>query len=157
MTRFEIRASFRGVQKASRGLLIALGLIAVGCGQQADTRAEARQLLRSLNDVSDRGTFQERSSAIDRLTKMSLHTSEHVQTRDVCRAAHQGLLEAETAQAEARKALSEANTRDAGLIGSQQASAVAADIERSNKALATAKQRFPECERAMRKLIAEAH
>ena len=156
MTRFQIRASFRGVQKASGGLLFALGLIvAGGCNQQADTRAEARLLLRSLNDVSDRGSFQERSNAIDRLAKLSLHTSEHVQTRDVCRAAHQGLLEAETAQAEARKALSGA--RDAGLIGAQQASAVAADIERSNKALATAKRRFPECERAMRKLIAEAH
>jgi hypothetical protein len=157
MTRFEIRASFQGVQKASAGLLFLLGIITGACNQQSDTRAEARELLRSLNDVSDRGSFQERTAALDRLTKMRLRVADHVQTREVCRSAHQGLLDAETAQAEARKALSDASARDAGLLGSKQATTIAADIERSNKALATAKQRFPECERAMRKLIAEAH
>jgi hypothetical protein len=157
MTRFEIRTSFRGVQKASAGLLVALGIISAACNQKADARGEARELLRSLNDVSDRGSFQERSAAIDRLTNMPLRVADHVKTRAVCRVAHQGLLDAETAQAEARKALSEGSGRDAGLLGMQQATAVAADIARSNKALATAKQRFPECERAMRKLIAEAH
>jgi hypothetical protein len=157
MTRFEIRASFQGVQKASAGLLLALGIVSGACNQKADAHGEARELLRSLNDVSDRGSFQERSAAIDRLAKLPLRVADHVQTRAVCRAAHQGLLEAETAQAEARKALSEASGRDAGLLGSQQATAVAVDIARSNKALATAKQRFPECERAMRKLIVEAH
>jgi hypothetical protein len=148
----------RGVQNASAALLALCFMSATSaCGQNGDTRSEARVLIRSLNDVSDRGSFQERSAAIDRLGQLQLRVAEHVQTREVCRAAHVGLLEAETAQAEARKALSEASTQEAGTLAAQQASAVAADIERSNRALATAKQRFPECERALRKLIAEAH
>jgi metal-responsive CopG/Arc/MetJ family transcriptional regulator len=155
---FEIRASSRSVQKVSAALLALGVVIQLGaCDRHADARAEARVLLRSLNDVSDRGSFQERSAAIDRLTQLQLSAAEHAQTREVCRAAHVGLLEAETAQAEARKALSEASALDAGVLAAKQASAVAADIERSNRALTTAKLRFPECERAMRKLIAEAH
>lgn len=99
----------------------------------------------------------DRSAAIERLGKLPLRVEEHAQTREVCRTAHLGLLEAEAAQAEARKALSQAIARDATSLPTAQSASIAANIERSNRALAMAKLRFPECEKAMRKLVKEAH
>jgi len=66
-------------------------------------------------------------------------------------------LEAEVAQAEARKVLSDANPDTAdGPLDQANSQNIAAGIARSNRALATAKERFPECERAMRNLVREA-
>ena len=124
----------------------------VGCSQRADERAEARKLITSLNAISDEGSLAKRSVALEQLEGLPLNAPSHVQTRDVCRAAHLALLEAETAQAEARRALSE-NATSTG----RQTEVIAADIERSNRAIKTAKQRFPECEQAMRKLLRTAH
>jgi uncharacterized protein YyaL (SSP411 family) len=155
------------VQKESKSLRGARGLLGglwwaawglAACGGQGETRHEARELITSLNAVSDEGSLSQRSAAIARLDRLSLHTPEHVQTRKVCREAHQGLLEAETAQAEARRTLAAASgVQPQAALEHAQADAIASDIERSNRALATAKLRFPECERAMRSLLKEAH
>lgn len=127
-------------------------LSTLGCGQRADERAEARQLITSLNAISDEGSLAKRSAALQQLEVLPLHTPSHVQTRDVCRAAHLALLEAEAAQVEARRALAASGTSEG-----RQTQVIAADIERSNRAIKTAKQRFPECEQAMRKLLRAAH
>jgi len=138
---------------------------AVGCGEQHNARVEAEALMTSLNAVSDDGSFVERSAALERLGQLQLHFPTHAQTRELCSAAHKGLLEAEIAQAEARRALSSANPDSAAQAGSAdakpmleqaQAESIAADIERSNQALATAKERFPQCEAAMRNLVRES-
>ena len=128
------------------------------CSGQSDARAEARELMTSLNAVSDEGSLTQRSAAIARLDRLELRAPQHVQARKVCREAHQGLLEAESAQAEARRALAAASS-DAtqGSLQHTQAEAIASGIERSNRALATAKQRFPECERLLKTLLKEAH
>jgi hypothetical protein len=124
-----------------------------GCEQRANTRTEARALMTSLNAVTDQGgSLVERNAALERLDQLQLQVPAHVQTRDVCRAAHRGLLEAETAQAEARRALA-----STGALQRAEAAVIAADIERSNRALTVAKQRFPQCERAMRQLLTSAH
>jgi hypothetical protein len=131
--------------------------LAWGCGERADARAEADALMTSLSAVSDEGSFVERSAALQRLNQLPLHFSAYAQTREVCGAAHKGLLEAEIAQAEARRALTSVNEGSPQpMLGKVQAEGIAADIDRSNRALATAKERFPECERAMRGLLREA-
>ena len=154
------------VQKSPALLLpIALNLIALGCGERHDARAEAESLMTSLNAVSDEGSFVERSAALERLNQLQLHFPAHAHARELCGAAHKGLLEAEIAQTEARRALSSASeastdgpTKDAAKAALEpvQAESIAADIERSNRALATAKERFPECETAMRNLLRES-
>jgi len=150
----------RAVQKESRlwACAVSVALVLLGCTGKADERAEARELMTSLNAVSDEGSLTQRSAAIARLDRLELHAPQHVQARKVCREAHQGLLEAEAAQAEARRTLAavSGSTPQAPLAQTQ-AESIASEIERSNRALATAKQRFPECERAMRSLLKEAH
>jgi hypothetical protein len=141
-----------GVPVPLLALLLSAATGALGCNQRSDERAEARQLITSLNAISDEGSLAKRSAALHHLEDLPLHVESHVQTREVCRAAHQALLDAETAQAEARRALSESTT-----AGGRQTEVIAADIERSNRAIKTAKQRFPECEQAMRKLLRSAH
>ena len=150
----------RAVQKERRSYWAAsvalCGLLC--CSGQGDARTEARELMTSLNAVSDEGSLTQRSAAIARLDRLELHAPQHVQTRKVCREAHQGLLEAETAQAEARRALASASgAAPQAALAHAQADTIASEIERSNRALATAKQRFPECERALRTLLKEAH
>lgn len=133
---------------------------AASCGEQANARDEANALVTSLSAVSDEGSFVDRSAALERLNQLSLHFTPHIQTREVCSAAHKGLLEAEIAQTEARRALaavSEGSTEaNPPKLEKVQADSIAADIERSNRALATAKERFPECERAMQGLLRES-
>ncbi len=132
---------------------------ASSCGEQASARAEADALMTSLNAVSDETSFVDRSAALERLNQLALHFAPHIQTREVCSAAHKGLLEAEIAQTEARRALasvSETGQPNPPKLEKVQAESIAADIERSTKALATAKERFPECEKALRGLLREA-
>lgn len=162
-TQSGVSPMLRAVQKepaGSRpwaGLWLAAALLAA-CGGQADARAEARELMTSLNAISDEGSLTQRSAALKRLDRLELRAPVHVQTRKVCREAHQGLLEAETAQAQARRTLAAASgATPQPALDPKQADEIAAEIERSNRALATAKQRFPECERAMRSLLKEAH
>jgi hypothetical protein len=126
-----------------------------GCN---DKRSQARTLLRALNTLSDKRSLSDRSQALAELGQVELSEPALVRTRESCRAAHAGLLDAETAQTSARQALERASQqgRDAGLSGDS-AAAIARDIEQSNQALAQAKVRFPECERAMRELISAAH
>ena len=153
------------VQKTPRAWLwqmltsACMGAAALGCGERANARDEANTLMTSIHAVSDEGSFVDRSAALERLDQLSLHFGPHIQTREVCSAAHKGLLEAEIAQAEARRALASVEgTAPANppTLEKAQAESIAADIERSNRALATAKERFPECERAMRELVREA-
>jgi hypothetical protein len=153
------------VQKLPRMRLLQIACVgavlsaAGSCGEQNSARDEANALMTSLNAVSDEGTFVDRSAALERLNRLALHFAPHIQTRDVCSAAHKGLLEAEIAQAEARRALASIEGSDQPnppKLEAVQAESIAADIERSNRALATAKERFPQCEKSMQGLLREA-
>jgi hypothetical protein len=137
------------------GILLTL---TAACDRQADARAEARSLLTTLNAVSDERSLAERAAAIGVLDSLPLHEPGHAHTRVVCRAAHQGLLDAEIAQATARQAL--AGAGDGGpaqKLSDAMAQSVANNIEQSNRALRAAKTGFPQCERALRALLKEAH
>jgi hypothetical protein len=148
----------RAARVASAIRLCSLWALA-GCDTQAQERAEARELLAQLTAASEESSLSERSAALAALGKLRLRTPALIAMRDACRAAHQGLLEAETAQASARKALAEAGANQgAGTrLSPSQADAIHVDIERSNRSLSEAKSRFPTCERAMRELTTKAH
>jgi hypothetical protein len=126
---------------------------------KAAERSEARTLLSQLTALSDEHSLRERSDALERLQRLPLRVPAHLKAREACRSAQLGLLEAETAQATARKTLSEASAQQqpGGTLSPNQAQAIAADIERSNRALAEAKARFPACEKATRELLTKAH
>jgi len=168
-TSVEIRPSACHVQKQRSKLHRALAryvasLILLGFGLGCDDaraaeRSEARTLLAHLNALSDEHSLLGRSAALERLRKLPLRVAAHRVAREACRSAQLGLLEAETAQATARKALSEASPQQqpGGKLSQEQASAIGAEIERSNRALDEAKARFPGCERATRELLAKAH
>lgn len=129
------------------------------CNGEADRRAEARALLEKLNRLTANGTLTERSAALAALDLVPLRDPKHAQTRDVCRAAHQQLLSAETAQASARKALEEATvgTQPGGApLSPERGQAIADELKSSNESLAAAKRDFPKCEQATVELTAEA-
>jgi hypothetical protein len=171
-TSFDVRVAAAAVQKPSstchtaRGhcvaSLILLGCAlacAFGCNDARETeRAEARTLLAHLNALNDRHSLQQQKAALDTLQRLALHVASHVRARDACQRAHEGLLEAETAQASARLAWRAASAGPAtnSAISPQTAQAIGADIARSNSALADAKARFPACERATRELLTRA-
>lgn len=150
-------------QSAAAVILLCSAAILGACDSQAQERGEARELLAKLNTISDERSLRERHAALDELSKLRLKTPALIAMRDACHAAHQGLLEAETAQTSARKALAAASasasakTGDGTQLSQAQASTIAAEIEHSNRALAEARGRFPSCERAMRDLTTRAH
>jgi hypothetical protein len=138
-------------------ILVAFGS---GCDARAAERSEARSLLKHLNAISDEHSLSERSAALERLRRLQLRVPAHARARDACQSAQLGLLEAETAQATARKSLAAASAKQqpgGGALSAQDAQVISADIERSNRALAQAKARFPACERATRELLTKAH
>jgi hypothetical protein len=116
-------------------------------------------LLERLNALSGEGTLVMRKQALDALDKLPLREPVHDRTRDVCRNAHLELLNAETAQASARRSLEDA-TRQAqpggGALPPERSQAIALELERSSEALNRAKQGFPECEEVTQKLVLKA-
>jgi hypothetical protein len=82
---------------------------------------------------------------------LALTDRELVATREVCVAAHGGLLEAHLLQAEARKALTAAaEGGEARLVHAEQAQA---SLDGSTKALAGARQALDRCREHTRKLM----
>lgn len=129
-------------------LLVVLGS---GCDRKEESRAEAKILLEKLRTLSGEGTLTQRQAALDALKNLELRDPEHARARDVCHGAHQQLLSAEASQAAARKALEEATQPQQPGGGKtaltpERGVAIAADLQRSNEALAAAKRGFPECE-----------
>jgi hypothetical protein len=132
-------------------------LLGSACDSRTAERAEARDLLAHLNAISDDHSLVERSAALAALQRMRLQVPEHVRARDACHAAHLGLLEAETLQTSARKALASGAQQPGGSLSASDALAITNDIDRSNRALADAKASLPICERATRALLTKAH
>jgi hypothetical protein len=138
--------------------VLAVGL-AFGCNSGEESRVEARALLDRLNKLKANGTLIERKHALDALQDFDLHDPEHVRVRELCRNAHLQLLEAEAAQAGARKALEEATRSQqpgGGTLAPERGREIAAELDRSNTALATAKREFPKCEEATVALAKQA-
>jgi hypothetical protein len=132
---------------------------ALACNREADAREEARLLLDKLHALSGDGTLTQRKAALDALRALPLREAEHGHTRDLCHSAHLQLLEAEAAQVSARKALDEAaaGAQPGGMaLSPERGQAIAAELERSNSALAASKKAFPECEQATIALTREA-
>lgn len=129
------------------------------CNRESESRAEARGLLEKLNKLSANGTLTQRKQALDALDALDIREPQHVHARDVCRSAHGQLLQAETAQVSARKALEEA-TKDRAPgsppISSERGLAIAAELKQSTAALTAAQLQFPNCEEATIALTREA-
>lgn len=116
-------------------------------------------MLEKLNALNGEGTLVMRKQALDALNELPLREPVHARTRDVCRNAHLDLLNAESAQASARKSLDEATRRSqpgGEALPAERGQAIALELERSNQALSRAKQGFPECEEATQKLVLKA-
>lgn len=142
----------------SRSALL-LALLALGCNSGEESRTEARALLDRLNKLKADGTLTQRRQALDALGEFSVRTQEHVRVRDLCRNAHLQLLDAEAAQVGARKALDEAARAQqpgGASITPERGQAIAAELDRSNAALAAARREFPKCEEATVALAREA-
>jgi hypothetical protein len=140
-------------------LLILAAADQAGCDREAESRAEARALLEKLNKLSANGTLAQRKQTIDALDQVTLRVPEHAHARDICRTAHLQLLQAEAAQVSARKSLEEATrTHEAGgvPIPPERGKAIAAELQQSTDALATAQREFPKCEQATIELTREA-
>jgi hypothetical protein len=120
--------------------------VATGCNGEAESRAEAKDLLQQLRTLSGDGTLTQRQSALDALKQLPLREPSHVQARDLCHAAHLQLLQAETSQVSARKALEDVTKAGGGSLSPERGAAIAAELQRSNDALAEAKRAFPKCE-----------
>jgi hypothetical protein len=138
--------------------VLAAGLVC-SCNSGEESRVEARALLDRLNKLKANGTLTERKQALDSLQEFNLHDPEHVRVRELCRNAHQQLLEAEVAQAGARKALEDAASAQqpgGGALSPERGQAIAAELDRSNAALVTAKREFPKCEEATVALAKQA-
>jgi hypothetical protein len=146
---FAVLSSGLPVQKLFAALAL-LAVLSMGCDGEAETRAEARSLLEKLQSLSGEGTLSQRKAALDALKDLELRFPEHAKARDVCHAAHLQLLQAETAQLDARKALDEAaRAQETGgaPLSPERGRAIAADLQKSNDALAASKTAFPKCEK----------
>lgn len=165
----DVRVAALAVQKQSllRVACLILSVSASACGRgcgdsgrrvSEDDRGEARSLLEQLTDLSDKESLQQRQARLEQLAGLKLAAAPNRQARDACRNAYQGLLDAEIAQASAKKALEQLSekARAGAAITPEQGRAVGADIERSNGALAAAKTGLPACEQAMRELLGRA-
>ncbi len=138
-------------------MLLALFLLCA-CDRNAADRDEARALLAAIHVVQDESSLAKRQRALDGLLGLPLLSESHKRTRELCHAAHLGLLRAETEQALARQAFEAESSGQAGApIPPARAHAIAELIARSNEALEDAKKRFPGCESAMAGLVAQAH
>ena len=129
-------------------VVVIFTVLACACDREAESRAEAKTLLEKLHALSGDGTLTQRQAALDALSHLQLESPEHARARDVCHSAHSQLLQAETAQVAARKTLEEVTrTAQPGTtLSPERGAAIAAELERSNAALAAAKRGFPQCE-----------
>jgi len=135
---------------------LALLACATGCDAKASAREEATTLLTGITALQDERSLSARHKALEALAKLPLTTAEHRRVRDLCRAAHAGLLQAEVEQATAKQAMDHAVPPGSGAkLPHEAGQAIASAISRSNASLADAQARFPECQKALQGLIEE--
>lgn len=82
-----------------------LALASQSCGSEKSARAEAHEVLERIARLDPSAPLDARRAAIAAVSALPLHEPEVEALRAVCLKAHQGLLDAEVAQAEVRKAL----------------------------------------------------
>ncbi len=141
------------VRKTSANAARVAGLIllcTVGCNDDNSRAQQARALLERIARIDHRAPLSERRAHIEALRTLPLKDDDLVQMRDVCAAAHGGLVAAESEQAEVRARLDQAGTKDLpqpelAQLGQRLAQA-AGKLSKANAAL-------PDCEARTRKLL----
>jgi len=130
---------------------VALGAIVLACGGSSDS--EARALLHQLKGLELDAPMAERQARIGRLKELALRADDLVAARDACVRAHQRLLEAEVAQAEAKRDLASARLGPGdGSRGPAMAHGLERSLQRSEDALSQARAAFPACRDLTRSL-----
>lgn len=123
----------------------------VGC--QDAKRQQGRTLLERVEAVDIKAPYSKREAALTALATLELTDNDLARIRALCLKAHQALLESETLQARARRALdSKASAEPKGTISAETSVIVAAASEQSNANLKIAMTTFPRCEREIRSL-----
>ena len=135
-------------------LTIVLVSLLASCGgssRKQKVQEERQALIYALAHLDPAAPPKERAQMLDTVRALPLTDKELRATRDICLAAHQGLLEAHLLQAEARKAFADAQKDDADraihATHAQQA------LDASSNTLAGARTSLDACQTHTRTLV----
>lgn len=129
------------------GLILFAG---VGCNSENSRAQQARTLLERIARIDHRAPLPERRVQVDALRTLPLKEQDLVQMRDVCAAAHGGLLAAESEQAEVRARLDDAGTRD---LAQPELAQLGQQLAQAGEKLRKANAALPDCEARTRTLL----
>ena len=116
-----------------------------GCGSEKSARAEAGEVLERIARLDPNAPPELRRAALAQVSSLAIEDRGIRELRAVCLKAHQGLLDAEVAQAEVRAAL-DAKTPPAA----DQVPALQAKMEQANATLVAAHAAMTTCEERSR-------
>lgn len=135
----------RAVLRTSLIALVGVvGSVVLGCGDREDN--EARLLLDRAARVHIDAPTEERRRHLEALEAVALSTEALDALRDTCVEGHSALIEAEEAQAGARRQLDELAGDDPDAqLPPEQAREIAQAIERSGAAIERARDKLSEC------------
>ena len=125
-----------------------------GCSGDGRVREEARAFLAVYESTDHRAPFEEREQKLRQLRALVVSNEEVRRTRDQCVQAHQTLIDAEKAHERAARSLDRAiaETGPGEPLAQGDTLSIKAEIERANRALADARERFSLCEDGARAL-----
>jgi len=133
---------------------LALSLSLVACGgpsRKQQVEEERHALIYALSRLDPAAPPQERADALDAVHGLPLTDKELIATREICLAAHRGLLEAHLLQAEARKAFGEA--QQGGPQRTSHAAHAQKALDASTETIARARTSLDACQVHTRTLV----
>jgi hypothetical protein len=146
-----------GILTVVAALILLLSAVLPACGNEKAPRGEARELFDRISSLDPNAPDASRRARLQDLERLQLRDPALARVRDVCLTAHGGMLEAEDAQAVAKRSLAAAEQRNpGGGIPAVEAQRIADAIDRSNRALAAAQAALPRCEEQSRELALRA-
>lgn len=126
-------------------------LLAFGCDGERSRADQARKLLERIARVHPSDPFPAREQQLEALRSLPLAEPDLVELRDVCSAAHAGLLAAEREQADVRARLDAAGSQK---LPEQELSQLAGALAQAGQKLGKAQAVLPKCEQGTRELLA---
>jgi hypothetical protein len=129
------------------GLILLLG---VGCNEENSRAQQARALLERIARIDHRAPLTDRHAQVDALRTLPLKENDLVTMRDVCAAAHGGLVAAESEQAEVRARIDSAGTKD---LPQAELSQLGQRLAQAAEKLRKANEVLPDCESRTRTLL----
>jgi hypothetical protein len=125
-------------------------LCALACGRDNSHAKQARDLLERIARIDHRAPFAERQAQLDALRALPLGEPDLARTRELCVAAHAGLLTAEREQAEVRARLDAAGGRQ---LPQDELTRLGIALSQAGERLTKANAALPDCEARTRALL----